>query len=72
MTGEKPKQLSYVILKWQALVVYGQDNDKMNVIVHCRQIFLYLDALARIILKHLTFVCRLRKMQKESKNLKNF
>ena len=32
------KQL-FRILKWQALVVSGQDNDKMGVIVQCRRIF---------------------------------
>ena len=30
MTGEKTKQLLR-ILKWQALIASGQDNDKMDV-----------------------------------------
>ena len=54
MTGDKTKQLLR-ILEWHALVVSGQDNDKMNTGE-------FGDALARIMLKHLNFVCRLQKM----------
>ena len=63
MTCDKTKQL-LCILKWQALVVTGQDN-------WCRIISYKLgDTLAKVILKQLTFVCRLQKFWKASKNLK--
>ena len=39
MTSGKTKQLLH-ILKWQALVVSGHDNDKMDVILQCRGVFL--------------------------------
>ena len=39
MTSGKTKQLLR-ILKWQALVVSGHDNDKMDVILQCRGVFL--------------------------------
>ena len=38
MTSGKTKQLLR-ILKWQALVVSGHDNDKMDVIRQCRGVF---------------------------------
>ena len=38
MTSNKTKQL-LPILKWQALVVCSQDNDKMDAIVQCQGIF---------------------------------
>ena len=60
-TGNKTKQLLFM-LKWQALVVSGQDNDKIDVMVQCREFFVNLDDLVTIMLKGLTFVCRLQKM----------
>ena len=38
MTSGKTKQLLR-ILKWQALVVSGHDNDKMDVIRQCQGVF---------------------------------
>ena len=38
MISDKTKQLLR-ILKWQALVVSGQNYDKMDVMVQCRGIF---------------------------------
>ena len=36
-TSNKTKQLLFM-LKWQALVISGQHNDKMGVIVQCREV----------------------------------
>ena len=61
MISEKAKQVLR-ILKWQALVVSGQDFVKLMQYVSVGEFFVNLNALARIALKHLTFVCRLKKM----------
>ena len=46
-SNDKTKQRLH-ILKWQALVVSGQDNDKMFSV---GELFINLDTLARIMLK---------------------
>ena len=47
MTNDKTKQILR-LLKWQALVVSGQDNGKMDVIVQCRRTFVInMDILVR-------------------------
>ena len=63
MAGDKTKQHSH-ILKVQALLVTGQDNDKMDAIVQSWGNFYKFGCLGRIMLKHLTFVCSLQ--EKES------
>ena len=69
MISAKTKQLLRT-LKWQALVVSGQDIDKMDTIFQCLEFFINLNALAMTALKHLTFVWRLKK--KDVKYVKEF
>ena len=69
MTSNKAKQL-LGILKWQALVVSSQDNDKMDAILQCSGIFYKFGCSGKDYVEALTFVYRFKKMCKTSKNLK--
>ena len=61
MISDNIKQLLQ-ILKWQALVVSSQGNDKMNATVQCRGIFYKFGCSGKDYVEALTFACRLEKM----------
>ena len=65
MTSDKTKQL-LGFLKWQALVVSSQGNNKMDAIIQCWGIF------DKFVCSSSDYVevCRLKEMRKTSKNLK--
>ena len=69
MTSNKTKQL-LCILKWQALVVSSQNNNKMDAIVQCWEMFYKFGCSGKDYVEALAFVCRLKKMCKTSNNLR--
>ena len=66
MTSNKTKEL-LGILKWQALVVSSQDNDKMDAILQCSGIFYKFGCSGKDYVEALTFVYRLKKCAKRQR-----
>ena len=58
------------ILKWQALVVSGQDNYKMDVIVQCQGIFYKFRCLGKDYVEASNFCVEVKKYMKSIKEFK--